>query len=218
MHTGSTFGYRAMVTLVPAINAGLFTAFTGDDPGYIFRTNLHLYMADLLLGHDPWLDNSTVCSFPEPWKRKPDDSPSKRPSTDIGADKDLSKYEGQFSNKAYGRIEIYLNDSAGFLMAKVGFGRFILYPKSKADSFFAQGYELMENIRGFSTFQFSFKNGTVTSLRIPSFESKDPPIFNRIKRNESNGTERPKRSSNASGRSKLSIFLLYLILLTAHLF
>ena len=212
MHTGSTFGYRAIVTLIPAINAGLFTAFTGDDPGFIFRTNLHLYMADLLLGHDPWLDNSTVCSFPEPWKRKTDDSTSKRPSTDIGADKELSKYEGQFSNKAYGRIEIYLNDSAGFLMAKVGFGRFILYPKSKADAFYAQGYEIMGNVRDFSTFQFSFKHDTVTSLTIPSFESEDPPIFNRIKRNESNGTERP----NAS-KSKLNILLFYLILLTVYL-
>lgn len=216
-HTGSTYGYRAMVTLIPAINAGLFTSLTGDDPNFIFRTNIHLYMADLLLGHEPWLDNATVCSFPEPWKTKPDDSPDKRPVTDIAADKELSEYEGQFSNTAYGKIEIYLNDSAGYLMAKVGYSRFILYPKSKADEFYAQGYELMENIRDFSTLQFSFENGAVTSLRIPSFESKDPPVFNRMERNASNGTERPKRSYNASDKTSLNI-LCCLVILIAKLF
>ncbi|XP_045182178.2 penicillin-binding protein 4-like [Mercenaria mercenaria] len=216
-HTGSTYGYRAMVTLIPGINAGFFTTLTGDDPSYFFRTNGHLYMADLLLGHEPWLDNVTVCSFPEPWKKK-SDKPDAKPRTDIAADKPLSKYEGLFSNNAYGIIEIYLNDSSGFLMAKVGFGQFVLYPKSTADTFYAQGFDLLQNVRDFSTFQFSFKNEEVDILKIPSFESKDPPVFNRIQRKASDGTERPKRSNVACGKYRMNIFWYSMIILIIVIF
>lgn len=186
-----------MLTLIPGIQAGIFTVLTGDDPSYLFRTNIHLYIADLLLEQDPWLDNTTICSFPEPWKEKSDSVSNYKPRTDVKADRPLFEYEGTFSNRAYGLIDIYKNSSVGYLMAKVGIGVFILYPKATADEFYAQGIVLMENIRDFSTLQFSFHKGKVQTLTIPSMEYKDPPVFYRTQKNESNATERTKRSNGS---------------------
>ncbi|KAH3838087.1 hypothetical protein DPMN_111493 [Dreissena polymorpha] len=40
-HTGTTFGYSSLVTLLPDVNIGVFTTMTGYDNGYIGRTLLH---------------------------------------------------------------------------------------------------------------------------------------------------------------------------------
>lgn len=212
-HTGSTYGYRAILTLIPGMNIGIYTAMTGDDPNYLFRTNIHIYIADLLLGYDPWLDNSTVCSFPEPWQKKSAKKPLVRPRKDIAADKPLTKYEGLFSNDGYGVIEIYHNDSAGFLMAIVGIGQFMLYPKSSPDLFYAQGYGVMENVRDFSTLRFDFDQGEVTTLTVPSFEYKDPPVFKLVKRKDSIDVGRTQRSNQSPCTYRLSMFLFLIPLL-----
>lgn len=218
-HTGSTYGYRAMLTLIPGMDAGVFVALTGDDPDYLFRTNIHLYIADHLLGYDPWLDNTTVCSFPEPWKQGSTSKTKYRPSTDITSDRPLTEYEGTFSNKAYGNIEIHRNHSVGFLLANFGFGEFILYPKSTADVFYAQGYGLLENIRDFSTLQFAFKNGKVVTLTIPSMESKDPPVFRRTERKEPIKNQHMKRSNGcccccASNCMFTAIYIIVILCIT----
>jgi hypothetical protein len=63
------WGYSSLVTLIPDMNIGIFTTMNGDDPGYRYRFLLHNYIGDLLLGENPWLNKTTLCTFPEPWYR-----------------------------------------------------------------------------------------------------------------------------------------------------
>lgn len=179
-HSGSTYGYRALMTLLPNSNIGIFSVMTGDDKYYLSRTNMHLYMADLALGISPWLDNNTVCSFPAPWFNQSTKNPPRKRIYDLDASRPLEEYTGVFENPAYGSIDTYKNSSSGRLMARIGFGQFVLYPKSTADEFFGEGFGLLQKILYYSTFEFTFNaNQTVSSIIIPSFEIKDPPVFRR---------------------------------------
>lgn len=194
--------------MIPSSDIGVFTVMTGDDPGIFFRINLHLYVHDLLLGNEPWLNTSTVCSFPEPWTTKPRGR-SGRPRTNIGAQRPLSEYGGVYENKGYGKLDVYVNVTSRRLNCRFGVGNFVLYPKSTKDEFFAQSYGLMENVRDFSTLRFKFKDGKIMGLEIPSFESKDPPLFDFVerlvkKRNVVNGTE---MSSSTSSLEDKILFL-----------
>lgn len=49
-HSGSTWGYRALLTLLPTEKLGIFIAMTGDDPHYKYRFPLQNYIADHILG------------------------------------------------------------------------------------------------------------------------------------------------------------------------
>ena len=180
-HSGSTFGYRALLTLLPKCNFGVFLALTGDDPNYLFRTNVHLYIHDLLLGYEPWLNATTLCSFPEPWHRKDIVNKSADVSKNHTAHRNLTDYVGVYSNNAYGTLSISVNETSNTLMMKYGYGKFVMYPKSEKDEFFAEGAEMLENIRSFSSLQFGVdKDDTViATLTVPSFETKMPPIFDK---------------------------------------
>lgn len=168
--------------MFPDMNIGIFTTMTGDDPSYFFRTNINLFIADLLLGHEPWLNSSTVCSFPEPWKTK---SKSSKTEVDknIKSKRPLSDYEGVYENKAYGKMEVYFNVSNNRLMAKCGFGQMILYPKTTANQFYAEGYGIMKYLKDFSTFEFFREkaNKAIVSLKAVSFDTKNPPVFEKTK-------------------------------------
>lgn len=184
-------------------------AFTGDDPSYMLRYNVHLFIADLLLGYQPWLNTETVCTFPEPWRKKLN-SPDSRQRTDIAAQRDLSAYEGTYGNKAYGQLEVYINETMNKLIFKFGIGQFILHPKSTKDYFYAQGFGLMSNVRDFSSFYFVYSNGTVSALVVPSFEPKDPPVFSLIHR------DRQRRATNTGTGSsaKSMVIISHIIIMT----
>ncbi|WAR16644.1 GIGA6-like protein [Mya arenaria] len=211
LHTGSTFGYRSMTSLFPDQDFGVFTVFTGDDPSYLFRTNLNLYTADLLLGVDPWLNASTICTFPEPWKSSSKSS-SSPPRKDIKPNRDLDLYCGVYSNEAYGNVEIYKNETENVLMGRYGFAVVALYPKSSADYFYAEGRELIKHVKDFSTFKFQSTSSKITQLIIPSFETKDPPVFKLVP------NSRRKRNSLTNSSIKVTFSgVLFIVLLTAAL-
>ena len=179
-HSGSTFGYRALLTFLPKCNHGVFLALSGTDPDYLFRTNVHLYIMDLLLGHEPWLNATTLCSFPEPWHRK-DTSLSKwaEVSRNLTTHRNLQYYTGVYSNNAYGSLSVYVNETSNALLMAYGYARFVLYAKTEKDQFFAEGTGMLENIRRFSTLQFGADKGDtgITTLTVPSFEKHMPPVF-----------------------------------------
>lgn len=88
-HSGSTFGYRAFLTLLPEMKVGVVSMLTGSDFQYKFRTALHEYLMDVALGHTPWINSSSICTFPDPWKSAHSSQPSsdevrmKTPSTSL---------------------------------------------------------------------------------------------------------------------------------------
>lgn len=74
-HSGSTFGYRSYLTLIPDENVGIFTGMSGSDTDEHFRIALHTYLADQALGLSPWVNSTTICTYPYPWKSN---APGKR--------------------------------------------------------------------------------------------------------------------------------------------
>ena len=74
-HGGTGLGYRSLLTLVPSRQVGVFTVMTGGDSGYALRGSLHAFLMDQALGLQPWLNESTLCSFPAPWHPPPPPPP-----------------------------------------------------------------------------------------------------------------------------------------------
>ena len=107
-HSGSTFGYRNLLTLVPSQRLGVFTAMTGRDNSQALRGSLHAFLLDHALGIPPWLNESTLCSFPAPWHDV--DAPRTSPLYAGGDKRELahhvSAYVGSYVNPAYGRMEV----------------------------------------------------------------------------------------------------------------
>ncbi|KAL3887928.1 hypothetical protein ACJMK2_000313 [Sinanodonta woodiana] len=181
-HTGSTMGYRAMLTLYPNQKLGIFTAMTGDDPNYIFRSNLNSYISDLYLHEEPWLNVSTICSFPEPWFEKKNSTPKTAIDKNIQPFRANDSYVGVYSNEAYGDIKIHIGEN-NKLMATYGYASFLLFAKETKDDFYAEGTGLFTALMDFTTFRFVSNNSSdiINTLEIPSFESQYPPVFTRRK-------------------------------------
>ena len=189
------------MTLVPSADVGIFVALTGNDPWYIFRTNLHLYIADLLLGYEPWLNTTTICTFPEPWMRRVTSQSETEVRRDLNAHRKLEEYTGVYFNHAYGALNFTLNTTSNRLVMHYGFGVFDLYPKTEKDEFRADGTGALENIRRFSTlrFQSDKPEGIIKFLLVPSFESKMPPRFEK--------TEVSQSASLGSNKKNTAFFL-----------
>lgn len=153
---------------------------SGDDPGYTFRYLLHNYLGDLLLGEGPWLNSTTVCSFPEPWYRKPRSTyhPIKK---DLHPTRALHFYAGTYHNSLYGDLHVFQNTSANTLQMNYGIGTWLLYPTSTADKFAAIGNNVLYKISELHTIIFQadhlHNKYAIDSVKLTSFEPRDPPVF-----------------------------------------
>ena len=190
IHSGSTFGYRTLLSIYPDVDLAIFTAMTGNDPNYFYRQTLHNFIFDSYTGYGPWLNSSTICSYPYPWlKAKTSKSKPKK-----GQNRNLSRprnaYYGIFNNPAYGYLEVKPHEDMNKLAVNYGYATFTLYPKSAPDEFYGHSIGITENLFNFYTFTFTFKfQGGNLSLTIPNFETSDPPVF--VKGSQNNGKFSP---------------------------
>jgi hypothetical protein len=190
-HTGSTFGYRAKLTLYPDMNFGVFSAMTGDDPGYLFRSNIHNLISDLYLEEEPWLNATIMCSFPEPFKSK---SSSSKPqiNTKRKPARNVRDYLGLYKNTPYGFATVTANNTQ--LTMQYGFGRFELYAKTTKDEFYVQSVGMITGLMNFKSLKFiESSDGTITAVEISAFESRDPPVFRKVTDNSANSAVLPSR-------------------------
>ncbi|KAK3098245.1 hypothetical protein FSP39_017595 [Pinctada imbricata] len=177
-HTGSMYGYKAMLTLFPSENLGIFTAMTGDDQGYWFRTTLQNYLADIYLNQQPWLNQSTLCSFPEPFFK--DTRPKTKPPIEKFRKlaRYVSRYAGIYYHPAYKNLKIIPKFP---LHMEYGFGKFKLYAMTKKDHFYMEAYDMaryMSSSYGKVIFHASERDkNAIDRIEIPSFQKDDPPIF-----------------------------------------
>lgn len=89
------------------------------------------YMTDQLLELKPWLNDSTVCTFPEPWiKAKSFLAPPMEIPVQIT---DLAQFEGTYRNRIFTDIKIYANLSSLLLNSNHVTG--VLHPSSEQDRF-----------------------------------------------------------------------------------
>ncbi|XP_048733368.2 D-alanyl-D-alanine-carboxypeptidase/endopeptidase AmpH-like [Ostrea edulis] len=176
-HTGSTYGYRAKVTLYPDMNFGVFSAMTGDDPNFFYRFNVHSLISDMYLGEKPWLNASMMCSFPELFQSKPSSKP--QINTKRKPARNVRDYLGFYTNIPYGFATVAKNETQ--LTLQYGFGRFELYAKTTKDEFYVQSVGMITGLTNFKSLKFiESSDGTVTAVEISAFESKDPPVFRKV--------------------------------------
>ena len=79
-HSGGLFSYITLLWTLPDLNIGVYASVNG--PGYGSYSGIHnivsfYYIVDHLLGLEPWLNKTTACTFPKPWKKENDTKPSK---------------------------------------------------------------------------------------------------------------------------------------------
>ncbi|XP_060082792.1 uncharacterized protein LOC132562079 [Ylistrum balloti] len=178
-HTGSTFGYSSLLTLIPNMDIGIFITMTGSDHDYLFRTVLENYLADMALGETPWLNATTMCTFPEPWMRK-------HPTThhpimkNLPLHRSVASYIGTYHNEAYGNL--YVHNLAGNhtqLNMQVGIGNWKLFPTQTVDHFSGEGEGILYKIKDLRNIQFHLNShqSRIYSVEVPGFESHAPPVF-----------------------------------------
>lgn len=117
-HSGGIVTYSSRLWLLPGADAGLFVATSGPQTSQKAHglTAITSLAADLLLGEEPWLNSSTVCSFPSPWNEhkatevamERHDVTTKKPSTKVAAQvgNDLDELTGTYFHEAFGEIVI----------------------------------------------------------------------------------------------------------------
>jgi CubicO group peptidase (beta-lactamase class C family) len=179
-HTGSTPGYTAMITLVPSENLGVFVVLNGDDENTYYRTPLQNYIIDTILGFEPWLNTSTICTFPQPWHTA---KTSQLPVYDVGRQppRDLTEYIGVYSNEGYGDLSVELNTTLSSLTVRFGFGFWQLLPQQTKDVFYAKGLDVTSFYDvDFVVFTASPNSDKIVSLIVKGFNRSLPPIFLRV--------------------------------------
>ncbi|GFN80425.1 protein flp [Plakobranchus ocellatus] len=215
-HGGSTLGYKALMSLIPELQIGIFTALSGVDSDYKYRSSLHYFLLDSAMGYEqPWLNATTICSFPEPWRRKSPPSKHVKLDATLKPSLNLTHFEGTYYNEAYGYLHVNYNTSLSTLILTYGWGRWQLFykPQSAASThkFYGKGMDITAlNLYPMYFYQGSH-NGedTIISLNATAFESKLPPIFTKAGlKNEPSGAPR---------RSDFAIFLLLLALVSTNL-
>ena len=170
-----------MMMLVPSQKLGIFIAMTGRDKDYILRKTMLTYIADLHLGHSPWINATESCDFPAPyftgWSSGrlyiDRDEPSTRP---------LSEYVGAYTNTLYGQIDVTL-EADGFLYLAYGWTQFKLYPRTKdgePDEFYMEGQGLLQNVMNFAECVFSFNGSQINKLLMTKWEPSQVPEFDKV--------------------------------------
>ncbi|KAK3090220.1 hypothetical protein FSP39_010170 [Pinctada imbricata] len=182
-HTGTTWGYVSKITLIPDKKIGIFTAMNGLDDHYLYRTLLHNYLADLYIGTQPYLNASTICSYPKPFFDDPKLRPEyggNRPSVDknVPPTHSLRTYVGAYKNSPYGTVHVAIDAAKNRLTLTYGVGSWYLYPKrGKTDEFSAEGKGILYKLFYMDTVTFKIIGGVSHSIILNEFERRDPPEF-----------------------------------------
>jgi hypothetical protein len=168
---------------------GIFTSMNGADNEHTVRNLFHNYIADLLLGEEPWLNKTTVCTFPEPWYRPP---PTKNNSIDknIKPTRSLVSYVGVYHNELYGYLHVLTNTTTNTLQINYGDGSWLIYPTHTPDIFVGLGNNIINRLLYQDRIAFHHAtNGryTIDRVEMTTFELNQPPSFTKISSHISEG-------------------------------
>lgn len=151
---------------------------TGEDEHYIFRNLLHNFLSDTLLEITPWLNATTICSFPNPWYSSIAYSHYVTIDHSVPASRPLSEYVGIYHNDAYGEVRVTMGN--GHLVLTYGVASWNLWPKHSHDQFQGEGIGMVYQTEDIHQIKFHSSHSTIASVELISFESKAPPIFNKM--------------------------------------
>lgn len=117
-HTGSYHAYTTVASLNLQAKSGFSMMVNGPWPISYNRDlePLSYFIADILLQEEPWLNVSTVCTFPEPWKERP--APRNKTDEKLPADDYVvTRYLGHYGHRLNGEVVI----SGGSPYSKMSF-------------------------------------------------------------------------------------------------
>ena len=212
-HTGGLAGYKTLLALVPSEGIGVFI--TANN--YVDRTLPLFYILDVLLAEEPWLNASTVCSFPKPWMPDHNDTTPSLNITEGDPARDLAAYTGQYGNAAQGRIYVYLNGSNNLKLQYGRRGDYQLIPSNIPDVFIADGTGLnwFRNL-GYAIFLQSESGKKLDRIRITALRQSESPLFVRDWRPDFLTTQGPSTTRSSSSGAytmvKFNVFVLSIVL------
>ncbi|CAG5136034.1 unnamed protein product, partial [Candidula unifasciata] len=128
--------------------------------------SLQNYIIDSILRLEPWLNTSTVCSFPQPWHPH---SADPVPVYEIGL-------------KPSRNWTVY----AGHLLCLIiifyryGFGSWRLHPQTTPDLFYGKGLGV-NDFYDMNFVVFEAASDLITHLVVKGFNRSLPPVFQRVR-------------------------------------
>ncbi|XP_059148723.1 protein flp-like [Physella acuta] len=212
-HTGSTLGYRAIISIIPRQKIGIFIAMSGSDDSFRHRIPLLMYLTDRALGLKPFLNASTICSYPEPWKPKPKPKPPVVFNANVTLLHDIQQYEGLYYNKLFGYLSIHYNKTLGLLVMSYGWGQWHLYLQSveQREKFYGRGIGINEAY-DISPVYFNTKtkdgNVSIIGMDATALEFSMPPKFTKVTNDKVKVKE-----SNAHQMTKVNLYVLACLLI-----
>ncbi|KAH9509965.1 hypothetical protein Btru_044742 [Bulinus truncatus] len=176
-HASSVHGFTSIMWLVPEKSVGVFLSVNGqkytDNPLGIIQMMTY-FITDLMLGHDPWINETTACTFPEPFVKSLE-FPNVEFKPQV-ADYALAEYQGTFSSKLLGDIIIRKSssDPKALTMTMGKLSGTLLPEGGNVFRLFLEGsYKYMQTpLAGrhpvpFARIFFDFKSGQCSGLKLP---------------------------------------------------
>lgn len=181
-HSGGISTFISRLVLMPDAQVGIFLAINGPSPSEHttrLMQALLMHIMDHALGLPPWLNSSTLCTFPEPWISAPiSDPPSPAEheaevaEAEVFGDVTLDIYAGRYSHPGFGDMDVYVNDTDLHLHVRYGrYGEAKLFGLERPGAFkwLWQGVLWYNNANSWFTAIFSNKSslGVTESMVIP---------------------------------------------------
>ncbi|XP_014662014.1 PREDICTED: uncharacterized protein LOC106805056 [Priapulus caudatus] len=206
-HSGNIFGYQTVMWLLPDLNVGVTISCNGpSDVGNLLGLQMIVYHAlDILSGEPSWLNETTACSFPEPWARSDSEAADIRdillipkdyfPESSGGdsrpndalrkASLPLDAFIGLYSNDFAGSMNISLNtdrNSLYFRHGTVGNGYMtkLQFPPNSFKIDFEGPLWFMSNSTSMMNTNLYFSvsdDDDVTQVTVPWFSADIYPVF-----------------------------------------
>lgn len=104
-HAGALLASSSVLWLLPDQKTGIFVAANRQARDPVLAL-IAYYLADVTSGETPWLNHTTSCTFPEPWREL-------QPVVDIpneahAPQRPLEEYTGTYGNKLFGDFRVFI--------------------------------------------------------------------------------------------------------------
>ena len=103
----------------------VFTNTNGDMDTYNFHEALHIFVADTVFEEEVWLNDTTACTYPDPWASSEGNEGKALDKSDYDPSPQWLKdnhetYEGYYGHLLLGNMTIYYNETTGTLWGIAG--------------------------------------------------------------------------------------------------
>ena len=208
-HSGGLFGYRSDFNIIPSKGIGAYVSVNSlADPSVPLK-----FALDVLMGEEPWLNASTVCTYPHPWQPSPN-IPVPDLNITIGEPaRKLSAYTGTYGQPVFGNITVYQTSNQTLKIQYGMLGDINLTPLTIPDVFLARGSGTVWYFSlGIVNFTSSSQTKVIDTLQFPVLEMLEPPVFKRDWIPEGKTTVPPVVSTPESKASHLHLHTSLLLL------